>query len=162
METTNLEPDCGANTYRWNRILWKDSAKKAEAAGPLSLEGNTRQGYSQYDSVVPTVWQVLYILTSVSLTVKSKQSCGSVLIFLQCLLPVSKSVEGADTSGISPKSVTAGIQTSLALVSLAFVKKKKKRIKEKQNNITPNLGMCHMALWQALKRAFCFLMFFLQ
>lgn len=91
-----------------------------------SLEGNTRQGYSQYDSVVPTVWQVLYILTSVSLTVKSKQSCGSVLIFLQRLLPVSKSVQGADTSGISPKSVTAGIQTSLVSCFISICEKKKK------------------------------------
>jgi len=92
LETTNLWPDCVTNTHRWSRILWKDSAQMAEAAGAFSLEGNTQRGYSQYDSVVPAVWQVLYLLTAVSLTMKNKQSCGSVLIFLQPILPVSRSL----------------------------------------------------------------------
>lgn len=73
-------------------MLWKDSAQMAEAAGIFSLEGKMRRGYSQCDLVVPAVWQVLYLLTAVLLTMKNKQSCGSVLIFLQPVLPVSRSI----------------------------------------------------------------------
>lgn len=72
LEATTLCPDCGINTHRWSRILWKDSAQMAEAAGTLSLEGKTKTGYSQCDLVVPTVWQVPYLLTAVLLTMKNK------------------------------------------------------------------------------------------
>lgn len=92
LETTNLWPDCGTNAHRWSRILWKDSAQMAEAAGAFSLERKTWRGYSQCVSVVPAVWHVPYLLTAVSLTMKNKQSCGSVLVFLQPILPVSRSV----------------------------------------------------------------------
>lgn len=92
LETTNLWPDCGTNAHRWNRILWKDSAQMAEAACAFSLEGKVRRGYSQCGSAVPAAWRVPYLLTAVSLAMKNKQSCGSVLIFLQPILPVSGSV----------------------------------------------------------------------
>lgn len=42
-----------------------------------------------------------------------------------------------------------------------FWDKKKRELKPPQL-LTPDLGMCHMALWQTLKSVFCFLSFPLQ
>lgn len=41
LETTNTGPDCGANTHRWSKILWKYTAKMAEAAGTLLRRKDT-------------------------------------------------------------------------------------------------------------------------
>lgn len=86
--------------------------------------------------------------------------------FFFSLFCLSVGVYSADAFGIFPKSRTAGIQTwavSCYSLSLVFLGEKEKggELKPPQP-LTPDLGMCHMALWQTLKCVFCFLTFYLQ
>lgn len=74
-------------------------------------------------------------------------------------------VYSADALGSFQRAEQLGFRLVQCLVTLFhwyfWEEKKKKELKPPQP-LTPDLGMCHMALWQTLKSVFCFLAFPLQ